>query len=210
MPTADQLTGGPFFSVTKKPEVVFLLNAHHYIGAQCADPSFTCVWRRPGGLFGDCGDPCAAALFAPPASFAWGDGSIELVRLVRDETEMPPLTMFVSECLSVVRQSRKYRLVIAYADPAAGHHGGIYQAGNWLYVGQSSAKVVYIHRESGKHSSQRSFAQSNYDASEWDKVPTGKKATYVYPLTREARRQWTRKAKTYPKPRDFRQGECRS
>jgi len=28
-------------------------------------------------------------------------------------------------------------LVVAFADPEAGHHGGIYQAGNWIYSGRS-------------------------------------------------------------------------
>ncbi len=27
----------------------------------------------------------------------------------------------------------KVKVLVSYADPAAGHHGGIYQAGNWLY-----------------------------------------------------------------------------
>lgn len=29
------------------------------------------------------------------------------------------------------------RLVVSYADPNHGHHGGVYQAGNWVYTGQT-------------------------------------------------------------------------
>jgi len=190
----------PFFGVTKKPEVVGLLKSHHYIGGQCADPSFTFVWRRAGGLFGDCGEPCAAALFAPPASFAWGKDAIELIRLVRDETTMPPLSSFVSECLRFIHSKQRYGFAVAYADPDAGHHGGIYQAGSWLYIGESSKKTIYIHHESGKRSSQRSFDQSNYDPTDWEKTTTSRKHTYIFPLTRKARKTWKARSQPYPKP----------
>jgi len=191
---------GPFFGITKKWEVARLLNAHHYIGSQCADPSFTFVWRRAGGLFGDCGGPCATALFAPPASFAWGRDAIELIRLVRDTSQTPPLTAFMAECFRVLRSRKRYQFVVAYSDPAAGHHGGVYQAGNWLYIGRSSRKVVYIHKESGKRSSQRSFDQSSYANGDWTKSTTCRKYTYIYPLTKKARVLWSTKTLPYPKP----------
>ena len=38
------------------------------------------------------------------------------------------------------------RLIVSFADMSQGHHGGIYQAGNWIYTGQgSSAKFYIIH-----------------------------------------------------------------
>lgn len=190
----------PYFDSSRKSECVPLLRAHHYIGSQCADPSLVFVWRRSGGLFGEHGAPCAAALFAPPASFAWGRYAIELTRLVRDETVMPPLTMFLGECIRDIRRAGRYRLLIAYADPSVGHHGGIYQASNWLYVGESSRKVVYVSESTGKRSSQRSFAQSNYNESEWTKTTGARKFTYVYPLTTAMRKEWSKKSLPYPKP----------
>jgi len=35
------------------------------------------------------------------------------------------------------------RLVVSYADPAHGHHGGIYQAGNWVYLGRTHAEAAH-------------------------------------------------------------------
>lgn len=189
-----------FFATAKKRDVMPLLRRHHYIGSQCADPSFVFAWLRPGGLFGDRGLPCAAALFAPPASFRWGADAIELSRLVADATDKPPLTQFLSSCVSAIRKTRRYAIVIAYADPSANHHGGIYQAASWLHVGTSSRKVVYVHKQSGKRSSQRSFDQSNYAAEHWRKLPSPGKYTYILPLTRKARRAWAAKAKPYPRP----------
>jgi hypothetical protein len=37
------------------------------------------------------------------------------------------------------RKTRSIRLIVSFADPSQGHHGGIYQAGNWVYSGQISA-----------------------------------------------------------------------
>ena len=55
-----------------------------------------------------------------------------------------PVTQIVAEAL---RQLKKVnpglRLVISYADPRFGHHGGIYQAGNWTYVGLSGRTLEY-------------------------------------------------------------------
>lgn len=42
------------------------------------------------------------------------------------------------------RKTPGLRLVVSFADPAEGHHGGIYQAGNWIYAGKSSPSVQYV------------------------------------------------------------------
>lgn len=42
------------------------------------------------------------------------------------------------------KHSPALRLIVSFADPSEGHHGGIYQAGNWIYSGRSSASVQYI------------------------------------------------------------------
>lgn len=36
------------------------------------------------------------------------------------------------------------RLVVSFADPYQSHHGGIYQAGNWVYAGKTSGGKQYI------------------------------------------------------------------
>jgi len=55
-----------------------------------------------------------------------------------------PVTQIVSKTvkqLQVVNPG--LRLVISYADPAQGHLGTIYQAGNWIYVGRSAKVKEY-------------------------------------------------------------------
>jgi hypothetical protein len=179
------------FIQTNKKEVRDLLDKYHYIGSQCADPCFVFSWIHDGV-------PFAAALFAPPAAFAWGKNALELVRLVRSEEAGPPLTKFLSQCVHAIRTTR-YNLLVSYADPSVGHHGGIYQAASWIYVGLSTQKFCYIHKMTGKRSSQRSFDQSNYVRDEWNRVKTCRKHKYVLPLTKKLRLHWMGKAMPYPK-----------
>lgn len=59
---------------------------------------------------------------------------LERVALKRHRT---PVSRIVAIALRMIKmQFTKLKLVISYADPYQGHHGGIYQAGNWIYVGE--------------------------------------------------------------------------
>jgi len=42
------------------------------------------------------------------------------------------------------RNSPSLRLIVSFADPSEGHHGGVYQAGNWIYTGQQPPTVEYV------------------------------------------------------------------
>jgi len=66
---------------------------------------------------------------------------IELNRLfTEDNVEKNTLSYFVADCL---KRLPSPLIVISYADPNNGHHGYIYQATNWLYLGQG-------HRQDGR------------------------------------------------------------
>lgn len=68
------------------------------------------------------------------------------------------LTQHKSQVSRVVRLAIKFlkknspelRLIVSFADPGEGHHGGVYQAGNWIYTGQQQPSVEYIGPD-GKH-----------------------------------------------------------
>lgn len=36
------------------------------------------------------------------------------------------------------------RLVVSFADPSMSHHGGVYQAGNWIYTGQQPPTIEFV------------------------------------------------------------------
>jgi hypothetical protein len=42
------------------------------------------------------------------------------------------------------RNAPELQLVVSFADPSEGHHGGIYQAGNWIYTGRQPSTIEYI------------------------------------------------------------------
>ena len=58
----------------------------------------------------------------------------ELTRIALTE-HATPVSQVVRKSLAFLKKkSPGVRLVVSYADPNHGHHGGIYQAGNWIYT----------------------------------------------------------------------------
>jgi len=106
-------------------------------------------------------------------------------------------------------KSPQLRLVVSYADPNEEHHGGIYQASNWVYTGQTGADYQAID-PSGRvwHSRQVSRTGVSRQYGELRRVPKLEdceivplegKHRYLYPLDRAMRRQILPLAQPYPK-----------
>lgn len=120
------------------------------------------------------------------------------------------VSKIVSNAIGFLRKnSPGIRLLVSYADPGEGHAGGIYQAMNWLYVGQGSPDVRLL-LPNGKllHSRQFSVNGLKTQYGQRRRVPTpnnGKlikvpgKHKYLYPLDRAMRKQIASLAKPYPK-----------
>lgn len=127
----------------------------------------------------------------------------ELVRVA-----MKPHECAVSRVMALAlgflrKQSQGLRLVVSFADPAAGHHGGIYQAGGWTYTGQSAANFEW--RLNGKRLNKRAYTGHNFGNPKMQ-VPTGAtrvtlpgKHRYLMPLDADMREQIAPLAKPYPK-----------
>jgi hypothetical protein len=97
-------------------------------------------------------------------------------------------------------------LIVSFADTSQGHHGGIYQAGNWVYSGQgASAKFYMIH---GKLTHPRTLGSAglvqNLDGAK-RRDPNAKsvvvpgKHRYLMPLDAEMKERILPLAKPYPK-----------
>lgn len=68
----------------------------------------------------------------------------ELVRVAL-RAHKAPVTRIVSVSLAFLRKvAPGIRLVMSFADPSQGHHGGIYQGGNWIYMGMTEPSDEYI------------------------------------------------------------------
>lgn len=69
----------------------------------------------------------------------------ELVRVALD-THVTPVSRVIAIALRMLRKANPgLKMVISYADSAKGHHGGIYKAGGWVYIGESVRPWFKIH-----------------------------------------------------------------
>lgn len=142
-----------------------------------------------------------------------GTQTCELTRVAFCSHKTP-----ISQCVALAlrwlkKHSPGLRLVVSYADTEQGHHGGIYQAGNWIYVGMAGGgrqgwlingrhvrtraiPVKAFGRGSGSHSTAWVRANLDPNAQPW----MGKqKHKYVMPLDRNMRKQVQKLAKPYPR-----------
>jgi hypothetical protein len=124
----------------------------------------------------------------------------ELVRIALSR-HSTPVTRIISIAIKFLKRSNPgLRLVVSFADPEQGHHGGIYQGGGWIYSGKSQASDEYIFQ--GKRWQGRSFRNS-FKGMEKDPrvqiVKGSSKHRYLMPLDQEIRKQIESLRKPYPK-----------
>jgi hypothetical protein len=134
------------------------------------------------------------------------DECVELVRIALT-THSTPVSRIAALALKFLKRANpKLRLVVSFADSTQGHHGGIYQAGNWVYSGQGDAAKFYMIR--GKLTHPRSlgslgFVQSIQGARRIDPeaqvVVVDGKHRYLMPLDAEMRERILTLSKPYPK-----------
>ena len=135
------------------------------------------------------------------------DQACELVRIALT-VHVSPVSRIAAQAIRFLkRQSQGLRLIVSYADPKQGHHGGIYQAGNWTYQGRSKAQRellingLFTHKRSahakyGTASPEKIAAISGKKV-EW--APVEWKHVYLMPLDDEMRKQIEPLRKPYPK-----------
>lgn len=85
----------------------------------------------------------------------WGIPQSELCVLTRValRDHRTPVSRIVRIALRILRSVNPgIRLVVSYADPAQGHHGGIYQAMGWTYIGQGAPGRKYWINGAWQHS----------------------------------------------------------
>ena len=115
---------------------------------------------------------------------------VEMVRVAFSKHETP-CTRIISIALRMLKKSNPgLRLVVSFADPEHGHEGGIYQAGNWIYLGESAVTRMWWHDGRWKH--ERVVAGIHDGIPGWQKLPMKKvagKFRYGMPLDAEMRNQ---------------------
>lgn len=127
----------------------------------------------------------------------------ELVRIALTSHQSPVTRIMAVACRFLKKQSNGLRLLVSYADPSHGHHGGVYQGAGWIYVGQSEQTTEWFHEGRWKHNREMTggpFGQKRRLATKQlacRKTPG--KHKYLMPLDDEMRRQIEPLRKPYPK-----------
>jgi len=121
----------------------------------------------------------------------------ELVRIALTKHITPVSKIAAISMRFLKANSPGLRLIISYADPLQGHHGGIYQAGNWIYCGKSSPQFAVMYQGKVMH---KRTAQEKFGSIEgMKKSPITSKHKYLMPLDKEMKKQIIPLAKPYPK-----------
>jgi hypothetical protein len=150
-----------------------LVRDHHYSRRMPSAPQHCFAIRRPGGLFGDTGEPVAGIIYGSPVNKYISDGiAVELLRLVRAPDYRRPLSHFVTWSLRWLRANTRFGICVTYADTAHGHYGGIYQACGFQYLGERGVpfdKVAGFKDQAGNFWHARSV-NARYGTHQKDKI----------------------------------------
>lgn len=130
------------------------------------------------------------------AKFVLGfDGKVwELARLWAPDGHEPNLlTQAISFSVgSMKRMEKNLDALVSYADPNAGHKGGVYRAASWIYHGQSDEARAYrsvdgqIVSRRQFHSGKRSMRKAEIEALGYVEMKLPGKERFVKPLSRRA------------------------
>lgn len=176
--------------------------------------------RHSFGLFRG-GRMVGAAVYGQPsgrgvAASMWEGGdeknTLELLRLfVMDGTGKNAETWFMARCHKLL--PREVRLIVAYSAPAAGHHGGCYQASNWLFLGQSMSGQNYYYRNAAgdyvnkripwQYGPRNGLPYNEVESAELlglTRVDEPRKLVYVLPRDKRVVKLLKRPVLPYPKP----------
>jgi hypothetical protein len=121
----------------------------------------------------------------------------ELTRIALDKHKNP-VSKFLSISLKMLKKEMPIlKLVVSYADIQQEHHGGIYQATNWIYLCQIK-KEHYID-EQGFSIHCKTFYGKPKNLRKKTKTIKTYKHKYIYCLDKETKKTWMAKSKPYPK-----------
>lgn len=133
------------------------------------------------------------------------DEVCELVRvaLKAHKTQVSKIIAIAIKLLKKTNPGLK--LIVSYADSGQNHHGGIYQAGNWIYDMSSNAMSTVINGK--KYHNKSVYSKYGYNGLKKlidnginaSHVKDDPKHRYLMPLNKEMREKIKKTAKPYPK-----------
>lgn len=181
----------------------------HYSGSMPSSKSNK-IGVFEGGVF--IGVVVFARGAAPAIGKPYGLEQTEVCELSRVALDVhkSPVSQIIREAIALVKTANPgLRLIVSYAAVEEGHHGGVYQAGNWIYEGPKASYKYRIGNQMvhGRTMSERAkrrgmtgpeYARSLGQAHMFPRISVTRHK-YLMPLDRKMRRQIDDLAKPYPK-----------
>lgn len=117
----------------------------------------------------------------------------ELSRLWAPDGHAPNLlTQAIGAAVRTIRKLERPDALVSYADPNAGHTGGVYRAASWIYHGRSEEVRAYCSID-GKtmarrafHSGKQGMTKAQIEALGFTELRLPGKERFVRPLSRAA------------------------
>jgi len=125
----------------------------------------------------------------------WSGNVWELSRLwAPDGHDKNLLTQAISAAVTVLRRIENPDALVSYADPNAGHKGGVYRAASWIHHGKSEEVRTYrgpdgrTFARRAFHSGKKGMKKAEIEAIGYEELKLPGKERFVKPLTRKARK----------------------
>lgn len=141
----------------------------------------------------------------------YGLDSIEVAELVRValRNHDAPVSQIVARAVSLLKATNPgLRLLVSFADPTHQHHGGIYQAMNWIYTGTTTAMRAW-QAPDGRRLHNRMVSKTGYGVqfgkattmaktADMQRISIPGKYRYLLPLDKAMRRRVAHRSLPYP------------
>lgn len=167
-------------------------------------------------VYNENGEWCGVVIFGPGASPNLGisvglkQGEyLELVRVALNGKQ-PCTSEVVAACLRQVhKDAPEVKIIISFADKDQNHFRTIYQATNWIYLGDFGVKRAQSYIINGKKYHNKTIHDRGLSKDQLLKIDPNMvevsslgKRKYIFVFDKKLRREWMKKAKPYPKKQE--------
>lgn len=132
-----------------------------------------------------------------PFLLGWPGKVWELARLwAPDGHDKNLLTQAIAGAIRVICKLESPDILVSYADPNAGHRGGVYRAASWIFHGQSEESRAYrgadgkILARRAFHSGKKSLTKSEIEKLGFIQLKLPGKFRFVKPISRHAKEKF--------------------
>lgn len=132
---------------------------------------------------------------------------VELTRVALTKHKTPVSRILAISFKFLKKSNEKIKLIVSFAARSENHHGGIYQATNWIYTGESAANSDAIYK--GRRIPNRTIGviKKKYNMNEKELIQKGilsdirrmTKHRYLMPLDNNVKTRILSLSKPYPK-----------